>query len=163
MKHRQPISGDLSAIERLCIDKGVRVTNQRRVVAMVLSECCDQPDIQELHRRVRKVDPRIALSTVYRTVRLLCNKGILNRRNLGMGRACVERISDRGHDYLVELQSGKIVEFRSNEIYRLLVGIAQRLGYRMVRHELQLYVVPADETCGSVQRDPLRTRPKFGN
>jgi len=129
-------------IERLCVDKGLCMTDQRRIVAKVLSTTHDYPDIEELHRRVRKIDSRIGLSTIYRTVRLLCRKGIIEKHNFGVGRARLERTTDNHHHYLIDMHSGKVVEFRSDEIERLLTEIARQLGYRIVGHRLELYAVP---------------------
>ena len=142
VKDRINTTADASPIERLCVDKGLRMTDQRRIVARVLSTTHDHPDIEELHRRVRKIDSRIGLSTIYRTVRLLCRKGIIEKHNFGVGRARLERTTDNHHHYLIDMYSGKVVEFRSDEIERLLKEIVSQLGYRIVEHRLELYAVP---------------------
>jgi Fur family ferric uptake transcriptional regulator len=145
VKDRINIKTDASPIERLCVDKGLCMTDQRRIVARVLSTTHDHPDIEELHRRVRKIDSRIALSTIYRTVRLLCRNGIIERHNFGVGRARLEPVPDKHHDHLIDIPSGKVIEFRSDEIERLLTKTASKLGYRIVEHRLELYAVPIDD------------------
>jgi Fur family ferric uptake transcriptional regulator len=148
VKDRINITADASPIERLCVDKGLRMTDQRRIVARVLSTTHDHPDIEELHRRVRKIDSRIALSTTYRTVRLLCGKGIIEKHNFGVGRARLEPAPDKHHDHLIDIHSGKVIEFRSDEIAHLLAEIANRLGYRIVGQRLELYAVPTPNSSG---------------
>jgi Fur family transcriptional regulator, ferric uptake regulator len=139
------ITADASPIERLCVDNGLRMTGQRRIVARVLSTSHDHPDIEELHRRVRKIDSRISLSTIYRTVRLFCGIGIIEKHNFGVGRARLEPAPDKHHDHLIVIPSGKVIEFRSNEIERLLEKTASQLGYRIVEHRLELYAVPIND------------------
>jgi Fur family ferric uptake transcriptional regulator len=134
-----------SSIERLCANKGLCMTEQRRVVARVLSTTHDHPDIEELHRRVRKIDSRIALSTIYRTVRLLCRNGIIEKHNFCVGRARLEPALDKHHDHLIDIPSGKVIEFRSDKIERLLAKTASQLGYRIIKHRLELYAVSIDE------------------
>ena len=146
MKDRSNTTADTSPIERLCADKGLRITKQRRIVASVLSTSFDHPDVEELHRRVRKIDSRISLSTVYRTVGLFCRTGIIGKHNFGFGRARLEPAPDKPHDHLVDIHSGKVVEFRSDEIEHLLTNIANQLGYRVVEHRFELYGVPIDKT-----------------
>jgi Fur family ferric uptake transcriptional regulator len=143
MKDRIDTTADASSIERLCIDKGLCMTDQRRIIARILSIAYDHPDIEELHRRVREIDSRISLSTVYRTVRLLCGFGIIEKHNFGFGRARLESAPDKHHDHLIDVHSGKVVEFRSDAIEGLLAEIANRLGYRIIEHKLELYAVPA--------------------
>jgi Fur family ferric uptake transcriptional regulator len=137
VKDRINITADASPIERLCVDNGLRMTGQRRIVARVLSTSHDHPDIEELHRRVRKIDSRISLSTIYRTVRLFCGIGIIEKHNFGFGRARLESAPDKHHDHLVDIHSGKVIEFRSDEIAHLLAEIANRLGYRIVGQRLE--------------------------
>jgi Fur family ferric uptake transcriptional regulator len=134
-----------SAIERACRDKGLRMTGQRRVIARVLGEAVDHPDVVELHRRAAAVDDRISLSTVYRTVKLFETEGIIERLELRDGRARYERAPSQHHDHLVNLATGDVVEFRSEEIEALQTEIARRLGFRLVSHRLELYAVPLDE------------------
>ena len=133
---------ELSRIERLCVERGLRMTDQRRTIARVLSEANDHPDVDELHRRVSAMEPRISLSTVYRTVKLLEEKGILARHDFGAGRAHYERAEASHHDHLVDLDTGAVTEFQNDEIERLQDRIARELGFRLVGHRLELYGVP---------------------
>lgn len=128
----------------LCAEKGLRMTDQRRVVAQVLSESADHPDVEELHRRAHRVDPKISIATVYRTVRLFEEAGILTRHDFGDGRARYEQAPDEHHDHLIDARSGKVIEFQSEEIEKLQEKIARKLGYRLVGHRLELYGVPLD-------------------
>jgi Fur family ferric uptake transcriptional regulator len=137
-----------SAIERACRIKGLRMTGQRRVIARILGEAQDHPDVVELHRRAAAVDDRISLSTVYRTVKLLETEGIIERLALRNGRARYERAPQQHHDHLVNLATGDVVEFRSEEIEALQTEIARRLGFRLVSHRLELYGVPLDDDSG---------------
>ena len=130
-----------SRIEARCVEKGLKMTGQRRVIARVLSDSTDHPDVEQLHRRAADVDSRISLATVYRTVRLFEEAGILDRHEFGQGRARYEIVPESHHDHLVDMQSGEVVEFRSDEIERLQRRIARNLGYRLVDHRLSLYGV----------------------
>lgn len=134
-----------TAIERACRAHGLRMTGQRRVIARVLGEAEDHPDVVELHRRAAAVDDRISLSTVYRTVKLFETEGIIERLELRDGRARYERAPQQHHDHLINLETGDVVEFRSEEIEALQTEIAKRLGFRLVYHRLELYAVPLDE------------------
>ncbi|MDX5361905.1 MAG: transcriptional repressor [Alphaproteobacteria bacterium] len=137
--------GDLTReIERLCDEKGLRMTEQRRVIARVIAESDDHPDVEELHRRASAIDRRISISTVYRTVRLLEEAGIIERHDFKDGRSRYEEAGEDHHDHLIDLQSGEIVEFVNEEIERLQEKIARELGYRLVDHRLELYAVPLD-------------------
>ncbi|HRE60388.1 MAG TPA: Fur family transcriptional regulator [Micropepsaceae bacterium] len=129
-------------IEKLCIEKGMRMTEQRRVIARVLSEAKDHPDAEELHRRAAAIDPRISIATVYRTVRLFEEAGILERHDFRDGRARYEEVPDAHHDHLIDLSTGKVIEFSDPEIERLQMLIAERLGYALVDHRLELYGRP---------------------
>ena len=129
-------------IEKLCVDKGLRMTDQRRVIARVLSASEDHPDAEELHRRAAAEDPRISLATVYRTVRLFEEAGIIERHDFRDGRSRYEEVGDEHHDHLIDLKSGEVVEFVNEEIERLQEAIARKLGYRLVDHRLELYGVP---------------------
>lgn len=133
-----------SRIEQLCIVKGMKMTGQRRVVARVLSEALDHPDVEEVHRRAALLDNRISIATVYRTVRLLEEADILDRHDFGDGRARYEVSGeeDHHHDHLINVQSGEVIEFSSPEIEEIQREIARRLGYRLVDHRLELYGVP---------------------
>ena len=132
-------------IEALCAAKGMRMTEQRRVIARVLADSADHPDVEELYRRCAAVDDRISISTVYRTVKLFEDAGIIERHDFREGRARYEQIPDTHHDHLINLRTGAVVEFQSDEIERLQAEIARRLGYRLVDHRLELYAVPLDD------------------
>jgi Fur family ferric uptake transcriptional regulator len=132
-------------IEKLCVDKGMRMTEQRRVVARVLSEAKDHPDVEELYRRAHALDPHISIATVYRTVRLFEEAGIIERHDFRDGRSRYEEAPDVHHDHLIDMRTGKVVEFVDEEIEKLQQAIAKRLGYRLVDHRLELYGVPVDE------------------
>lgn len=129
-------------IEKLCVAKGLRMTDQRRVIARVLSAADDHPDAEELHRRAAAEDPRISLATVYRTVRLFEDAGIIERHDFRDGRSRYEEVGDDHHDHLIDLKTGEVVEFVNEEIERLQEAIARKLGYRLVDHRLELYGVP---------------------
>ena len=132
-------------IEALCAAKGMRMTEQRRVIARVLAHSADHPDVEELYRRCAAVDDRISISTVYRTVKLFEDAGIIERHDFREGRARYEQIPDTHHDHLINLRTGDVVEFQSDEIERLQAEIARRLGYRLVDHRLELYAVPLED------------------
>ena len=132
-------------IEKLCIEKGMRMTEQRRVIARVLSSADDHPDVEELHRRAHSVDPHISIATVYRTVRLFEEAGILTRHEFHGGRARYEEAPERHHDHLIDMKSGQVIEFVDEEIEALQKAIARRLGYKLVDHRLELYAVPAED------------------
>ena len=134
-----------SDIEALCASKGMRMTEQRRVIARVLAESDDHPDVEELYRRCAKVDDRISISTVYRTVKLFEDAGIIERHDFRDGRARYEQSPESHHDHLIDLRSGEVIEFQSEEIERLQREVARRLGYRLVDHRLELYAVPLDD------------------
>jgi Fur family ferric uptake transcriptional regulator len=131
-----------SRLERLCIDKGLKMTDQRRVIARVLSESADHPDVEQVYRRATEVDARISISTVYRTVRLFEEANILERHDFGDGRARYEEIPESHHDHLIDIQSGKVIEFRNERIEQLQREIAKELGYELADHRLELFGVP---------------------
>jgi Fur family ferric uptake transcriptional regulator len=131
-----------SRLEQLCIDKGLKMTEQRRIIARVLSDSADHPDVEAVYRRATELDPKISIATVYRTVRLFEEANILARHDFGHGRSRYEEMPTDHHDHLIDLQSGDVVEFRSEEIEKLQREIAERLGYRLVGHRLELYAVP---------------------
>ena len=133
-----------SRIEMLCLEKGMKMTGQRRVIAAVLSEAHDHPDVEEVYRRAVKRDPKISIATVYRTVRLLEEANILSRHDFGDGRSRYEEASEEHHDHLIDIQSGKVIEFTSTEIEALQERIAKEHGFRLVGHRLELYGVPLD-------------------
>lgn len=132
-------------IEALCAAKGMRMTEQRRVIARVLAAAEDHPDVEELYRRCSEVDDRISISTVYRTVKLFEDAGIIERHDFREGRARYEQTTESHHDHLINLRTGEVIEFQSDEIERLQAKVARRLGYRLVDHRLELYAVPLDE------------------
>ena len=128
-----------SRLENVCQERGLKMTEQRRVIAKVLSESSDHPDVELLHKRALVIDPRISIATVYRTVKLFEEAGILERHEFRDGRSRYEEISERHHDHLIDLQSGEVLEFYDEEIEQLKSKIAQRLGYKLVDHRLELY------------------------
>ena len=135
----------LTEIEEACIAKGMRMTEQRRVIARVIGNAQDHPDVEELYRRASAVDDKISISTVYRTVRLFEDAGIIERHDFRAGRARYEPVPDEHHDHLIDLRTGQVTEFRSEEIERLQEAVARKLGYRLVDHRLELYAVPLDD------------------
>ena len=128
-----------SRIERLCVDRGLKMTGQRRVIAKVLSEAEDHPDVEELYRRAALLDSRISVATVYRTVRLLEEKGILERRDFGGGRARYEATEHGHHYHLIDIESGRVIEFEDAEHEQLMRQIATRLGFDLVSHRMELF------------------------
>lgn len=128
-----------SRIERLCVDKGLKMTGQRRVIARVLSDAEDHPDVEELYRRAAALDDRISIATVYRTVRLLEENGILARRDFGGGRARYEPTEHGRHYHLIDVDTGRVIEFEDKEHEALMASIAARLGFDLVSHRLELY------------------------
>ncbi len=130
-----------SRVEQLCIDKGLKMTEQRRVIARVLSDSDDHPDVEQLYQRASKIDSRISIATVYRTVKLFEEANILDRHDFGDGRARYEERPEEHHDHLIDMNSGEVIEFRDDEIERLQAYVAETLGYRLVGHRLELYGV----------------------
>jgi Fur family ferric uptake transcriptional regulator len=135
----------LNFIETQCAAKGMRMTEQRRIIARVLAGSDDHPDVEELYRRCAKIDQHISISTVYRTVKLFEDSGIIERHDFRKGRARYEQIPDSHHDHLINVRSGQVIEFQSEEIERLQTEIARKLGYKLVDHRLELYAVPLDD------------------
>jgi Fur family ferric uptake transcriptional regulator len=129
-------------IEALCAAKGMRMTEQRRTIARVLATADDHPDVEELYRRCIKVDEHISISTVYRTVRLFEDAGIIEKHDFREGRARYETAPEAHHDHLINLRNGEVIEFQSEEIERLQAEVARKLGYKLVDHRLELYAVP---------------------
>ena len=132
-------------IEARCAATGMRMTEQRRVIARVLADSGDHPDVEELFRRCAKVDDRISISTVYRTMRLFEDAGIIERHDFRDGRARYETSPDIHHDHLINLRTGEVIEVQSEEIERLQSDVARKLGYRLVDHRLELYAVPLND------------------
>ena len=135
----------MDRIDNLCIAKGMRMTDQRRVIARVLSDAQDHPDVEELYRRAHAADPRISIATVYRTVRLFEDSGIISRHDFRDGRSRYEEAPETHHDHLIDMTTGKVIEFVDAEIEALQEAIARRLGYRLVDHRLELYGLPIHE------------------
>ncbi|SFA97006.1 Fur family transcriptional regulator, ferric uptake regulator [Rhizobium sp. NFR07] len=137
---------DLSkTLEELCAEKGMRMTEQRRVIARTLQESDDHPDVEELYRRSSKVDPRISISTVYRTVKLFEDEGIIERHDFRDGRSRYETVPEEHHDHMIDLNTGHVIEFNSPEIEALQERIAREHGFRLVGHRLELYGIPLDK------------------
>lgn len=132
----------MDRLEKVCMEKGMRMTDQRRVIARVLSTADDHPDVEEIHRRAADIDPRISIATVYRTMRLFEEAGVVERHDFQDGRSRYEEASDDHHDHLIDLKSGMVIEFISDEIEQLQRKIAKKHGYRLVAHRLELYGVP---------------------
>ena len=132
-------------IEAAAVAAGMRMTDQRRVIARVLSKADDHPDVEEVYRRAAEHDEAISIATVYRTVRMFEEAGILERHDFGDGRARYEPASDEHHDHLIDVQSGRVIEFSNEEIERLQAAVAHSLGYKLVDHRLELYAVPLDK------------------
>jgi Fur family transcriptional regulator, ferric uptake regulator len=128
-------------IEDLCASKGLRITEQRRIIARVLSEAEDHPDVETLHERSSAIDSGISIATVYRTVRLFEEAGILDRHDFGDGRARYEAAPEAHHDHLIDVETGKVIEFVDPELEALQKQIAERLGFRLVDHRMELYGV----------------------
>ena len=135
----------MTRIEKACVDKGLRMTEQRRVIARVLSDAADHPDAEELYRRASAIDPHISIATVYRTVKLFEDAGIIERHDFREGRARYEQMRDSHHDHLINLRDGKVIEFTSEEIEKLQAEIARKLGFKLVDHRLELYCVPLND------------------
>ena len=133
---------NVSLLEKQCAERGMRMTDQRRVIARVLSDADDHPDVEEVHKRANALDSRISLSTVYRTVRLFEDAGILERHDFGDGRARYENTEAEHHDHLIDVKTGRVIEFQNAEIEKLQEKIARELGYELVGHKLELYAKP---------------------
>lgn len=137
----EPANSSLTRIELLCAQQGLRMTGQRRVIARVLSGAKDHPDVEEVYLRANEVDRGISLSTVYRTLKLFSEKGILERHDFGHKRGRYEEASRGHHDHLIDVETGRVIEFSSEEIEALQEAIARRLGFKLVGHRLELYGV----------------------
>ncbi|MEL7490551.1 MAG: Fur family transcriptional regulator [Pseudomonadota bacterium] len=137
----------MDRLEKLCIEKGMRMTEQRRVIARVLSVSDDHPDVEEIHRRASEIDDRISIATVYRTMRLFEESGVVERHDFQDGRSRYEEASDDHHDHLIDLRSGDVIEFVNEEIEKLQHRIAEEHGYKLVAHRLELYGVPLKDTA----------------
>jgi len=135
----------ITSIEQSCIDKGLKMTEQRRVIARVLSESDDHPDVEEVHKRASAVDSHISIATVYRTVRLFEENDIIEKHDFGDGRASYEESTEKHHDHLIDVKNGEVIEFVNEEIEKLQHKVAEKHGYRLIDHRLELYVVPIEE------------------
>jgi Fur family ferric uptake transcriptional regulator len=163
----EPMAEKMTRLEELCLAKGLKMTGQRRVIARVLSESTDHPDVEQLHRRAAAIDSRISLATVYRTVRLLEETQILARHDFGDGRARYEQATADHHDHLIDLESRRVIEFKNEAIERLQREAARALGFELVGHRLELYGVPirAPSAAPIAASDPgtdAPSRPKGG-
>ena len=138
------MTSETSRIEQRCEDRGLKMTEQRRTIARVLSEATDHPDVDQVYRRATEIDPRISIATVYRTVRLFEEANILEKHDFGDGRARYEEQTGDHHDHLIDVKSGGVIEFQDEEIEALQQRIAARLGYRLVGHRLELFAIPLD-------------------
>ena len=136
----------VQSLEEQCATRGMRMTDQRRTIARIMENAHDHPDVEELHRRAANQDPGISLSTVYRTLNLFEEAGLVTRHDFKDGRARFESIPDTHHDHLIDIRSGRVIEFRNEEIEAIQELIARRLGYRLVDHRLELYAVPLKVT-----------------
>ncbi|MDH3738025.1 MAG: transcriptional repressor [Alphaproteobacteria bacterium] len=133
-----------SRIEKICADKGLKMTDQRRTIAQVLSGSLDHPDVDLVYQRATALDPRISIATVYRTVRLFEEANILEKHDFGDGRARYEEASSDHHDHLINIKTGEVIEFFNSEIEALKEKIAKELGYDLVDHRLELYATPSN-------------------
>ena len=129
----------MSKIEDKCKQRGVRLTDQRRLIAKVMSQSSDHPDVDELHKRISKIDEKVSIATVYRTVKLFEETGIIEKHDFKGGKARYEQSSDIHHDHLIDVNTGEIVEFVDEEIEKLQNKVAEKLGYKLVDHRLELY------------------------
>ncbi len=137
-----PTARDGDRIAKLCSAQGLRMTGQRRTIARVLSEADDHPDVEEVHRRAHARDDRLSLSTVYRTLKLFAEKGILERHEFGEGRGRYEQAHQPHHDHLIDVTTGRIIEFQAGDIEKIQERIARELGFKLVGHRLELFGVP---------------------
>jgi len=133
------------SLEEQCARRGMRMTEQRRIIAQVMELADDHPDVEELYRRAAAIDQRISLSTVYRTLNLFEEAGLVTKHDFKDGRARFEPIPDEHHDHLIDVRSGTVIEFRNEEIEAIQEVIARRLGYKLIDHRLELYAVPIGE------------------
>ena len=136
---------DLQSLEEACAARGMRMTEQRRIIAQIVEKADDHPDVEELYRRAAAIDSKISLSTVYRTVNLFEEAGLVTKHDFKDGRARIEPIPDEHHDHLIDIRSGRVIEFRNEEIEVIQELIAKRLGYKLVDHRLELYAVPRSD------------------
>lgn len=144
-KGTKTLSKLLSRIESLCAEKGLKMTEQRRVIARIISQADDHPSVEEIYHRASKLDKNIGIATVYRTLRMLEESNIVEKHDFGDGRTRYEEATEDHHDHLIDMRTGKIIEFHNEKIEKLQEEIARELGYKLVDHSLELYAVPLDE------------------
>ena len=142
-----------SRIEQQCVDKGMKMTAQRRVIARVLSDASDHPDVEQVYHRAAKIDPRISIATVYRTVRLFEEADLLDRHDFGDGRSRYEETTDEHHDHLIDIQTGRVIEFQNQEIEDLQERTAAQHGFRLIGHKLELYGVALESETDKKDAD----------
>ncbi len=130
-----------SRLEQVCVEKGLKMTDQRRVISRVLSEATDHPDVEQVYHRAQRLDPRISIATVYRTMKLFEEANVIERLDFGDGRARYEENREEHHHHLIDLHTGEVIEFINDEIERMKQRIADELGYELVGHRLELYGV----------------------
>ncbi|MBP1851300.1 Fur family ferric uptake transcriptional regulator [Rhizobium halophytocola] len=138
----QTMNENVKSLEEQCVERGMRMTEQRRVITRILEQSDDHPDVDELYRRAVEVDSRISISTVYRTVKLFEDAGIIERHEFRDGRSRYETVPEKHHDHLINLKTGEVIEFHSPEIEALQERIAREYGFRLIDHRLELYGVP---------------------
>ncbi|MGB4100842.1 MAG: Fur family transcriptional regulator [Alphaproteobacteria bacterium] len=131
----------ISRLEKICVEKGLKMTEQRRVISRVLSEAHDHPDVEEVYRRSASLDPKISIATVYRTMRLFEEASVIERLDFGDGRARYEEARDDHHHHMIDVHTGEVIEFKDDELERIKVRIASELGYDLIGHKLELYGV----------------------
>lgn len=134
-----------SSLEQKCIDSGLKMTGPRRVIAKVISEAEDHPDVEMVYQRASEIDAKISIATVYRTVKLFEEAGITQKHDFGDGRARYEEASEEHHDHLIDLKSGEVIEFSNEAIEKLQEAVARELGYKLVDHRLELYGTPLEK------------------
>lgn len=134
----------LLPLEKKCAESGLKMTEQRRVIVRVLSKSGDHPDVELIHKRASQVDPKISVATVYRTLRLFEEAGIIEKHDFGDGRARYEEAGIEHHDHLIDMKTGRVIEFTNAEIEKLQHLIAEKFGYRLIDHRLELYCMPLD-------------------
>lgn len=137
----------LKTLEQKCLDKGIRMTDQRKVIAGIIASSDDHPSVEEVYLRAHKIDPRISIATVYRTVKLLEEAGIIEKHDFGDGRARYEQAQESHHDHLIDVRTGKVIEFFNSEIEKLQEKIANEFGYQLIDHRLELFCVPKNENA----------------
>ncbi|MSO75054.1 MAG: transcriptional repressor [Alphaproteobacteria bacterium] len=139
-------------LEQRCVELGLKMTEQRRIIARVLTGSSDHPDVEDLHQRAAAIDSGISLATVYRTLRLFEEINLLERHDFRGGRARYEQIPDEHHDHLIDLENGRVIEFQNSKIEAMQRVVAERLGYKLIDHRLELYAVPLNSK--KVRKDP---------